>query len=187
MDSYINIHIRPTPELSPMHLMEAVFAKLHKALTTLRCCAIGVSFPESDERRPWLGHSLRLHGTVAALNTLMELPWLAGMGDYLAVSPIQPIPETSQHRRISRVQAKGNPERLRRRQMRRHGISQEEAQKRIPDHAVEMLNLPYVSVRSQSTGQKFRLFIGHGPLQSEAVSGAFSFYGLSDKATIPWF
>lgn len=187
MDSYINIHIRPTPELSPMHLMEAAFAKLHTALTALQRSDVGVSFPEFDGKNPRIGQCLRLHGAAFALTTVMDTPWQVGLRDYLAVSEVQPVPITSQYRCVSRAQAKSNPERLRRRQMHRHGLTQEEAQKRIPDSAAETLDLPYIKVHSQSTGQKFRLFIRHGPLQPIPMSGTFNFYGLSNTATIPWF
>lgn len=187
MDSYINIHMRPMPEIPSAHAMEAVFAKLHNALTGLKRDDIGISFPEAAEARPWLGGCLRLHGTQNALDALMQHPWLAGMHDYVAVSPIQPVPEASQFRCIRRVQAKSSPERLRRRHMRRHGVSQEEAEARIPDNAAEKLALPYVHVHSQSTGQKYRLFISHGPVQPAPIQGQFNFYGLSDKATVPWF
>lgn len=187
MDSYVNIRIRPMPDLSPVSLMEAAFAGLHASLTILRCSDIGISFPEFDAKRPWLGHCLRLHGAANALAAIMETPWRTGMRDYMVVSGIQPVPATSQYRCVSRVQAKSNPERLRRRHMRRHGLTREEARNHIPDNAVETLNLPYIKVYSQSTGQNFRLFIRHGPLQSAPTSGAFNYYGLSDKATIPWF
>ncbi|MDR0827612.1 MAG: type I-F CRISPR-associated endoribonuclease Cas6/Csy4 [Desulfovibrio sp.] len=187
MDSYLDIRLRPSPAAAPAHLTATLFAKLHIVLTIRRCCDIGVSFPEFAEIPPGLGRCLRLHGTGEALDRLMTPPWLSGMDDYLSVAAIRATPVTSQYRNVSRVQAKSNPERSRRRQMRRHGLSREEAQRRIPDHALTLLNLPYVSLRSRSTGQQFRLFIRHGPLQTEPVSGVFNAYGLSATATIPWF
>jgi CRISPR-associated endonuclease Csy4 len=71
--------------------------------------------------------------------------------------------------------------------MRRHGFSEEEARQRIPDSAARRLDLPYVQLRSQSSGQHFRLFIHHGPLQSQPVAGHINRYGLSDGCTVPWF
>ncbi|WP_365781323.1 type I-F CRISPR-associated endoribonuclease Cas6/Csy4 [Oryzomicrobium sp.] len=46
---------------------------------------------------------------------------------------------------------------------------------------------PDATLRSASTGQQFRLFIEHLPDQAGASPGAFSAYGLSPTATLPWF
>lgn len=48
-------------------------------------------------------------------------------------------------------------------------------------------DLPWLNLRSLSTGQSFRLFIRHGELLSAPVVGMFSTYGLSATATVPWF
>lgn len=187
MDHYLDIHIRPDPEFPSPQLMNALFAKLHRALVALPEENIGISFPAVDEKRPCLGNHLRLHGTSAALDSLMAQPWLSGMRDHLRLGELLPVPEGAQHRQVRRVQAKSNPERLRRRQMRRHGFSEEEARQRIPDSAARRLDLPYVQLRSQSSGQHFRLFIHHGPLRSQPVAGHINRYGLSDGCTVPWF
>lgn len=69
--------------------------------------------------------------------------------------------------------------------MRRHDLSEEEARKRIPDTVARALDLPFVTLRSQSTGQHFRLFIRHGPLQVTAEEGGFTCYGLSKGGFVP--
>jgi CRISPR-associated endonuclease Csy4 len=97
------------------------------------------------------------------------------------------VPESVQYRSVSRLQVKSNAERLRRRLMQRHSLTAEEARQRIPDTVERSLNLPFISLRSQSTGQSFRLFIQHGPLRQTAEAGDFNAYGLSSGATIPWF
>ncbi|MGG2681140.1 type I-F CRISPR-associated endoribonuclease Cas6/Csy4 [Pseudomonas aeruginosa] len=97
------------------------------------------------------------------------------------------MPHPTPYRQVSRVQVKSNPERLRRRLMRRHDLSEEEARKRIPDTVARALDLPFVTLRSQSTGQHFRLFIRHGPLQATAEEGGFTCYGLSKGGFVPWF
>jgi CRISPR-associated endonuclease Csy4 len=97
------------------------------------------------------------------------------------------VPARVSHRTVSRVQAKSSPERLRRRQMHRHGLSEAEAQERIPDTVAERLALPFVSIRSRSTKQTFRLFIVHGVSKGTPQSGMFNSYGMSNEATIPWF
>jgi len=71
--------------------------------------------------------------------------------------------------------------------MKRHGLDETQARERIPDSAAETLHLPFVQLRSGSTGQTFRLFLCLGPAQPTPVSGEFNAYGLSQNATVPWF
>lgn len=189
MDHYVDLKLRPDPEFSPPMLMNALFAKLHRALVSLSSERIGVSFPGHEARAPHLGVCLRLHGQRVDLETLMAQEWLHGMRDHLVLENAtpRPVPAQSAHRTVQRVQADSNPERLRRRLMRRHNLSEDTARERIPDSAARWLDLPYVQLRSTSTGQPFRLFIAHGPLQATAQPGIFSAYGLSPTATVPWF
>lgn len=187
MDHYVEIDLRPDPEFAANDLMSALYAKLHRALVKLGCADVGVSFPQHDADVPHLGNRLRLHGGVSSLTMLMASEWLSGMRDHVFVSVPSPVPASAKHRQIHRVQAKSNPQRLRRRLMRRHEIGIQEAQQRIPDGAVERLHLPFVQMRSATTDQSFRLFIAHGPEQPQAIQGDFNSYGLSQKATVPWF
>lgn len=119
--------------------------------------------------------------------TLMSSDWLFGMRDHVTTSPAHEAPAGAERRGVRRVQAKSSPGRLRRRLMRRHDISEQAARQRIPDSAAETLQLPFVQLRSTSTGQSFRLFIAHTPAEPYAVEGVFSAYGLSQTATVPWF
>jgi CRISPR-associated endonuclease Csy4 len=85
------------------------------------------------------------------------------------------------------VQVKSSPERLRRRLAKRKGLTDEEAKRAIPLGAAERLNLPYVTIKSRSTGQDFRLFVDQMPPMDHAIFGSFNHYGLSATATVPWF
>jgi CRISPR-associated endonuclease Csy4 len=201
MDHYVDIRLQPDAEFAPAMLMAALFTKLHKALVAGAHQDIGVSFPQMDvgdaaparasrtgaHPRYALGQVLRLHGTGLVLHKLLTTDWLTGMRDHVACGAVLAVPTDTPHRVVSRVQAKSSPERLRRRQMRRHGLTEEQAQERVPDSAAEMLNLPFLTLRSQSTGQTFRLFIRLGSEQAAAVPGEFGAYGLSPQTTVPWF
>jgi len=187
MDYFIDIRLRPDPEFAQYQLMNALFSKMHRALVESKSQDIGVSFPEVGLQRRTLGGHLRLHGDTAALRRLMEINWLAGMQDHIQLGEIHAVPVQANYRTVSRVQAKSSPERLRRRQMQRHGLSEMEAQKRIPDTVAERLSLPFVSIRSASTKQKFCLFIKHSTLTATPQPGIFNSYGMSIDATIPWF
>ncbi|MBP9218494.1 MAG: type I-F CRISPR-associated endoribonuclease Cas6/Csy4 [Sterolibacterium sp.] len=185
MDHYIDIRLLPDPEFPPNVLLNALYGKLHRGLVAQGGQNIGLSFP--DVNNNGLGTRLRLHGTAAELANFMARGWLLGMRDHTIVSPVQPVPTPKGYRVVRRVQVKSSPERLRRRLMARKGISAEEAEQAIPDSAAERLDLPYVVLNSQTTGQQFRLFVEHRPPQEQAASGPFSAYGLSPTATVPWF
>jgi CRISPR-associated endonuclease Csy4 len=205
MDHYVDIRLQPDAEFAPALLMAALFTKLHKALAVGAHANVGVSFPQMDmadaqqaphmsrasrrgeHPRYALGHVLRLHGTGPVLHGLLATKWLSGMRDHVLCGAVSLVPAGAKHRVLSRVQAKSNPERLRRRQMRRHGLTAEQALERIPDSAAEMLDLPFLTMRSQSTGQTFRLFMRLGTPQASPVPGEFGAYGLSSQTTVPWF
>ena len=185
MDHYVEIHLLPDPEFPPNMLLNALYAKLHRALVSHGGRSIGVSFP--DVGKCGLGERLRLHGMAAELENLMAQDWLRGMRDHTALSETRAVHALKGYRVVRRVQAKSSPERLRRRLMLRKNVSAEQAAQAIPDSAAERLELPYVVLNSQTTGQQFRLFVEHLPLQEGPTRGTFNAYGLSTTATVPWF
>jgi CRISPR-associated endonuclease Csy4 len=187
MDHYVDIDLRHDPEFSSHQLLAALFAKLHRALVAQASDAIGVSFPGFDSKTPHLGARLRLHGELAVLSSMLMTDWLAGMRDHVVLTQAALVPVNAKHRRVARVQVKSSPERMRRRLMLRQHIGEDEARQRIPDESARLTHLPYIQLRSASSGQTFRLFIEHGPIQTNSVAGAFNAYGLSQGATIPWF
>jgi CRISPR-associated endonuclease Csy4 len=187
MDHYLEIRLLPDPEFKGTVLMNALFAKLHRALYDLNSASIGISFPGFDPRRPSLGDRLRLHGTYGELQRLMEMQWLTGMRDHSHLHGPVSVPDKVSHRMVRRVQVKSSPERLRRRLAKRKGLSMEDACRAIPQQMAVRLDLPYVTIKSRSTGQDFRLFIDQSPPVEQATNGTFNHYGLSSTATVPWF
>jgi len=187
MDHYIDITLRPDPEFPPAILMNALFSKLHRGLVDWGGRDIGVSFPDVAPGKRTLGARLRLHGSKASLEQLMSNGWTHGMRDHTEIGATTAVPVETSYRIVRRVQAKSSPERLRRRLMVRKAIEAEEARTAIPDSAAEMLPLPYVEIRSRTTGQQFKLFVEHLPLQASPTSGEFGSYGLSQSASVPWF
>lgn len=187
MDHYMDIDVRSDPDFAPSQLLSALYSKLHRVLVAQGRTDIGVSFPGFELKAPHLGMCLRLHGSLLSLSALEDGAWLIGMRDHVVLTPPTPIPDVATYRTVKRVQVKSNPERLRRRLMRRHNLDEQEARQRLPDESARFLSLPYFQLRSTSTGQNFRLFIEHGPTQPDAVAGEFNAYGLSHGATIAWF
>ena len=187
MNHYVDIDVRPDPEFTACQLMSALFAKVHRALVAQGETHVGVSFPGFELAPPNLGTRLRLHGDMGALSNFLASDWLMGMRDHVLLALPALVPVNADHRVVKRVQVKSSPDRLRRRLMRRHNLSEQEACQRIPDEAARFTGLPFLQIRSASTSQAFRLFIELGPLQREAVPGGFNAYGLSQGGTVPWF
>ena len=100
---------------------------------------------------------------------------------------ITPVPAVKGWRTVSRVQVKSSPQRLLRRSVRKGWLTEEQAQQRLVESTEQHSDLPYLNVKSLSNQQQFWVFIRHGELRSEPVSGTFTSYGLSSTATIPWF
>lgn len=183
---YIDLTVVPDPESSPPALLGTLYDRLHMALVQHQLDSIGVSFPGYSITPRSLGTMLRLHGSDASLRQL-GADWLKGMRDHVRMTDIAPAPADAPHRTVQRKQFKTSAERLRRRRMKRKGETAEQAKEAIPRTVERAPNLPYVHVRSQSTGQPFCLFIALGPPGPTAALGHFSRYGLGGPATVPWF
>lgn len=205
MDHYLDLRMRPDPEVATAHILNTVAGKLHLALARLQSQDIGISFPRfrlvtlppndgppaadgtRQQWKPTLGDTLRLHGRHERLRELMALGWLAGLDDYVAAEDARPVPPGAQHRVVTRRQTHSNADRIRRRQMKRHGLTEQQAQARIPDAVEKRLALPFLQLRSHTNGHAYHLFIEHLACRNEATPGAFNTYGLSACATVPWF
>lgn len=184
---YVDLTVVPDAETGVAPLMGALYDCLHRVLARQRIDSIGVSFPQYSVIPRNLGDTLRLHGGETTLRDFIAGDWLRGVRDHLCTPGIAAAPADAPHRVVARRQFKSNVERLRRRRMKRKGETAEQAARAIPDSAAETPNLPYVHLRSLSTGQPFCLFIALGPLQPAPIPGRFNAYGLGEGSTIPWF
>ncbi|WP_342596248.1 type I-F CRISPR-associated endoribonuclease Cas6/Csy4 [Salinicola lusitanus] len=189
MDHYIDLRLRPDPDFPPAMLMGALYGRLHRALFDLDANDIGVSFPDHKTgvkaRTP--GDRLRLHGTQQSLAQLMTQPWLAGMRELVEIAETLPVPDDALHRVVRRRQFKTGNDSQVKRYARRHAIDLEEAQAKFAHTNGPRIPLPFVSLSSRSSQQRFALFIEHGEPQPTPISGHFNHYGLSQEATVPWF
>ncbi|WP_440225099.1 type I-F CRISPR-associated endoribonuclease Cas6/Csy4 [Dokdonella sp. MW10] len=184
---YVDLTVVPDPETGVPPLLGALYDRLHRTFVQHRIDTIGVSFPLYTVIPRHLGDTLRLHGSEGSLRELLAGDWLRGVRDHIRTSQIALVPAEVQHRTLQRRQFKSNVERLRRRRMKRKGETAEQAARAIPDSVARTPTLPYVHVRSASTGQTFCLFIALGPVQREPTAGSFNTYGLGGTATVPWF
>ncbi|MDC5842327.1 type I-F CRISPR-associated endoribonuclease Cas6/Csy4 [Vibrio europaeus] len=184
MNFFLDIRVEPDLEISAPALLNNLFAKFHRTMAQTCKGQVAVSFPNVDGT---LGDVLRLHGSQQALEVLMTQPWLKGLRDYTHVTEVQPVPaEIQGYRTVSRIQKK-SPQNLRKRSIAKGWLTEEEALHKIPDHKQKPLKLPYLRLQSLSSKSIMRIYIQHGEITEQAVVGDFSSYGLSRKATIPWF
>lgn len=187
MRHYIDIACRKTPEIDSHAVLAALYQRIHLTLARLESSDIAVVFPGYSLRPQSLGECLRLISKPEALQSFMDSKWLNGLVDYVSISPIRPAPPNAEERCLRRVQPKSSPTRLRRRLIRRHGLSVDEAASRIPESVAEFVDLPFVRMTSTSTGQRFRVYLKLSAPQPARVEGKFSSYGLSSTSTVPWF
>ena len=183
MNHYIEIKLLPDAEIPATVLMNAIYAKLHKALHDLASTNIGVSFPKY---KVMLGNVLRIHSENAALHKLQSMDWVGGMSGYCNVSSIMSVPEGVKFRIVSRKQTTMSQSKLRR-LMRRGSISEDDIRQYKAKMFTQGLDNPYVELVSGSNGQKHRRYIEFGELFDQPVAGDFDQFGLSKVATIPWF
>ncbi|MBE0689386.1 MAG: type I-F CRISPR-associated endoribonuclease Cas6/Csy4 [Anaerolineae bacterium] len=184
---YIDIMVVPDPETSAAQLLSALYGRLHLALVERGAGDIGVSFPRYSIAPRSLGDMVRIHGSEAALRALMGNDWLKGVRDHVRFSELGSAPADASHRVVRRRQFKTNVERLRRRRMKRKNETEAQAASAIPATIERRPDLPFVHIRSHSTGKPFCLFISLGPLHDTPVPGEFNTYGLGGTATVPWF
>ena len=183
MDHYIDIRLHANADMSVKELMATLFYKVHVWLARQGPGHIGLSFPEADKTP---GPLLRVHGNEPDLMLFAMGDWRRTLLLWISQSPVQAVPTHTRHHSVTRVQRK-SANNMRQRAMRRHGITLEQAVQRIPDTAVEPLNLPYLDIQSASTGQRVRFFIRQ-QVTEDAVPGGFSAYGMSQAgSTVPCF
>jgi CRISPR-associated endonuclease Csy4 len=187
MQFYADLKVRENPEISPQVILNMLFEKVHLVLVEQAREDIGLSFPDVKKGQKNLGKILRLHGEKEALESVISHQTMKRMTDYVDIGRVRQVPDNTSYCIVSRVQAKSNVERLRRRSVKNLGITEEEARRRIPDSKAKMLDLPFITLNSKSTGQRFRLYISHEEVNEVGESKGFSTYGLSSVSSVPWF
>lgn len=184
---FIDLTVVPDPETGAPQLLSVLFDRLHLLLVQHRIESIGVSFPGYIINPRALGNTLRLHGDERHLLEVSQADWLKGLRDHVRLTGVAPVPEGATHRTVRRKQFKTNADRLRRRRMQRKNETAEQAALAIPASVERRPDLPYLHVRSRSSGQPFCLFIALGPEAGQPTPGSFNSYGLGGPATVPWF
>ena len=152
---------------------------------------IGFSFPQyrfnQDKGVGFLGEKLRIFAqSEADLQTLDIKKWLDRLTDYVHITSIREVPENVKGYAVyKRKQPKTNAERLARHRVKRGDISFDEALSRY-QNVVRTTELPFIQMKSLTSGQPFKLFIEKQSAEKSADQ-VFSTYGLSSESSVPEF
>lgn len=200
MKFYLEITIIDQAEISSYFIWSKLYGQLHLALTEIKNAddkvKVGVSFPqytyeqktENSSAKVNLGTKLRLFAqTEEELSQLHIKKWLERLVDYVHITSIRPVPEEkiTGYAIFKRKQPKTNAERLARHRVKRGDIDFDEALSRY-QNVVKTTDLPFIQMKSLTSGQPFKLFIEKQPAEKSA-SQVFSTYGLSSESNIPEF
>lgn len=200
MNYYQEITLIDQAEISPYFIWSKLYSQLHLALAGIKSADdkvnIGVSFPqyiyeqktEKSKAKVNLGKKLRLFAQ--AEEELIQLnikKWLERLTDYVHITSIRPVPEEkiTGYACFKRKQPKTNAERLARHRVKRGDIGFDEALSRY-QNVVTTSDLPFIQLKSLTSGQPFKLFITKQTAEQSA-SQVFSTYGLSSESSVPEF
>lgn len=180
MDHYLDYHVQADEALTRPALISALFTHLHLALVDQQRSDVGVSFPQAGKD---LGPVMRVHGTASVLESLSQTPGLRRLRDYHRAAEVAPVPAGHRWCRVARRQPAVSWSKARR-MIKRGTLTEEEAEALCQRRG--QLSDPYVTIKSQSTGQVFKLFIVQQPVSSPPEQApSFGRYGLG--GTVPWF
>tara|TARA_R110002072_G_scaffold86563_3_gene195290 strand:+ start:12796 stop:13467 length:672 start_codon:yes stop_codon:yes gene_type:complete len=179
-------------------------------------CPVGLSFPQYRDRAQLRGQvrgQAREHSNADASNALIAgLPPIGGkircfsqdaetldrfalhevlssMLDYVHLTSVRQLRRTNHGWAMyRRKQIKTSKDRLVRRRMKRHGMTEAEAAAALEGFDPRSCRLPYLDMKSHSTDQRFRLYVERvTDVNSFDSNWSFSTYGLSSQAAVPEF
>lgn len=192
MKYYIEIVLKPQPEIPLYFLWEKVSQQIHLALVEIQDEAgkapVGISFPEYDACQFQLGCKLCLFAEEKEDLAKLDIgKWLSRLRDYVHVKPIEPVPQQNKgYACFKHCKLKGNKEKLARRRAKRKGETYEQALSFYDSYQAKEISLPYINMQSQTNGEHFRIYI-EKEVKAQPKAGFFSCYGLSNETTVPLF
>ena len=196
MKYYLELTLLDSSDFSLYELWSQFYGQVHLALVEAKNqeqkVSVGVSFPQyrfnPEKKLGFLGTKLRLFAqTEEELNQLNIKKWLEQLVDYVHITSIRPVPEEkiTGYACFKRKQPKTNAERLARHRVKRGDVSFDEALARY-SNVVTTTDLPFIQLKSLTSGQPFKLFIEKQPAE-QSPSQIFSTYGLSSESAVPEF
>lgn len=217
MNYYLDITLIPNEEIPLNFLWEKLFQQLHLALVEqayeaeetipnrekkiTKKSKVAVAFPKYKQCGNTLCEKLRLFAMSETDLKAIDLEkYFSKLDDFVHKTSIKKVPteKITGYAFFKRVAIKGNSERLARRRKKRL------SQKGVQTNYEEALNyfqgdqnrkqssqtetkLPFIYLNSETTNQRFPLFIEMVSTEHKPDKAEFSCYGLSDKHSVPIF
>lgn len=183
MNYYIDVTLKPDSEMRINLLLNKVFTKFHRLLSSMKATHIGVSFPKYTVT---LGNVMRIHGTKENLTEMQGRDWVGDLQSYCHMTSVLTVPTQIRYRTISRKQANMSNSKLNR-LLARGAIAPDQAQAYKAKMFKHGLSNPYLELESASNGHKHRRYLVFGDIIDNPTMGSFDQFGLSRQGTIPWF
>lgn len=193
MKYYVDITLLPNPEIPLYFLWEKAYQQTHLALADIQennVIKVGVSFPEYNAEKFYLGCKLRLFAMDKIdLERLNLNTYFSRLADYVHLTSIKEIPldKITGYAFFKRIQPKSNNERLARRRAKRQGISYEQALAHYQDKTETHSHVPFIRIKSHSSGNSYPILIAREDTEVESINAGFSTYGLSGTYSVPVF
>lgn len=193
MKSYLEITLKPQPDIPLYFLWEKVYQQIHLALVEIQDAdgkvTVGTSFPEYDADQHQLGRKLRLLApSQETLESLNVCKWLSLLTDYVHIASIRDVPTNiTDYVFFKRIQTKSSNARLAKRKAKREGISYGQALQVLDNHKEQVSKAPYIHIKSLSSDKRFRLMIDCISTKQSKNTKKFNTYGLSTKSCVPIF
>jgi len=192
MNYYQEITFLPEADIGISFLRDKVFKQIHLRLVEFKkndgTTPLAIAFPTYLADETGLGNKLRIFSEEREILEQYDLSSvLSKFSDYVHNSSIRCVPaEVKGYLIFSRKQSKTNKERLARRLAKRKGIGIDEALASYASFKEKILSLPFLTLKSSTTGEMFRLYIMKE--KSEFIrDGKFNTFGLSLGGSVPDF
>ena len=187
MNRYFDLEAIPNPQIAQVDVVAQLMQQAHAQLPQY-LGRVGLSFPEYRTEKT-LGRIIRVFANDKDLTDLhSSIKANPRFSNYCTVGEVLHAPEEPEaYTCFVRVQPKGNSrlQRLKRRHQAK-GTWTNEFEQEVEKKYATKEQLPHVSLRSISNGQKFILFVKQEK-RPQSTEGFFSSYGLSNTTTVPWF
>lgn len=191
MKYYQEITLIPDAEIPPDFLWTKVYAQIHLAFAERENIEhkqiYGISFPEYADGT--IGKKARVFAPEEAdLKKLDLKKALRRLSDYVHTTSIREVPKSKVkgYVKFTRYQPDSSIARKARRYTKRHPEVTEKEAFKLLNQREEKYDLPFIQLKSLSTGQIFNLFIKKEEKKEEG-QGEFTSYGLSKGVAVPEF
>jgi CRISPR-associated endonuclease Csy4 len=195
MKFYLELTILDSTDNTFACAWSKLYAQLHLAFVEQKDAkeqiVYGVSFPEykivetNGKIIALLGAKLRIFAnSMQELEQLNLYKWLERLTDFVHIKSAKQVENVTQYLTVSRYRPQASIGKLARRYANKHGVSLDDALKRLEGFKQKLEPYPYVQLKSLSENCHFSLCINQ-KVAAQQNTGNFSTYGLSSTSTVP--